>query len=102
MIEAPPIEDVRKALNIDEAEGAGDIADQNERLTHMVAVAVHFANKQAPDAPEAVGKEAVIRMVGWLYEGPSGVSMSNAGAWRRSGAEGLLARWTVRRAGVIG
>ena len=86
---------VKLALRID-----GDEADS--MLARNIAAAMERANRQAPDAPQATTHEAIIRFVGWLYEGPAADGgISEAGAWRRCGAEGLLAPWTVRRAGAI-
>ena len=95
MIAAPTLADVKLALRID-----GDEADA--QLSRNIAAATERANRQAPDAPTNTGHEAIIRFVGWLYDGigPHGDS-SEAGAWRRSGAQGLLGPWTVRRAGKI-
>ena len=98
-IAAPTVEAVALALRIDEPE----LAALQPQLTRNIEAATSLANRQAPDAPEAVGHEAIIRFVGWLYEGPQAPGeVSEAGAWRRSGAASLLAPWTQRRAGVIG
>ena len=82
-----------------------------ERL-HPVAVAL--VERYAPDAPEDVANEAVIRVAGWLYESPSsGVRSESVGdistswspnmtsALRHSGAMALLSPWKVRRAGAV-
>lgn len=92
----PSLKSVKLALRID-----GD--DLDSQLTRNIAAAGALAHQQAPHAPESVADEAVVRMVGWLWEGPTAPGeVSEAGAWRRCGAEGLLAPWTVRRAGAIG
>ena len=83
--------------------------------------AVAFCYDIAPDAPEAILREASIRLAGWLYGNrphvsehehtdPSGTtiklrfnnSAATANGWRASGASALLARYVVRRAGVVG
>lgn len=87
--------DLKLALRIDEDEF-------DAMLTRNLEAATERANRQAPDAPAATKNEAIIRFVGWLYEGPGWDDGSQAGAWRRCGAQGLLSPWTVRRAGVIG
>lgn len=102
-IAAPSLDAVRAALRVDALpEDDPDRDADNAMLTRHVEAATALANRQAPTAPEAVGHEAIIRMVGWLYEGPSHTAGTDqVGAWRRSGAESLLAPWTVRRAGAI-
>ena len=97
-VEAPDLAAVRAALRIDD-----DMADATAaQLTRHVAAGTERANRQAPDAPEATAHEAIIRFAAHLYEGPVAEEVSQAGIWRRCGAEGLLAPWTVRRGGVIG
>ena len=94
-ITAPALADVKLALRID-----GDHADA--QLTRNVAAATERANRQAPDAPTNTATEAVIRFAGWLYDGIGAHGdISEAGIWRRCGAQGLLSPWTVRRAGAI-
>lgn len=94
---APSLELIRTALRID------DYSEEDERLQQIAEAAVTFANRQAPDAPAAVAREAMLRFIGWAWEGPSAsAGFDESGAWHRSGAKGLLSRWQVRRGGVIG
>ena len=87
---------VKLALRID-----GDEFDTE--LSRNIQAATERADRQAPGAPDATTREAVIRFTGFIHEGPTATAGHNeAGIWRRCGAEGLLAPWTVRRAGVIG
>ena len=83
--------------------------------------AVVFCCQVAPDAPEAILREAAIRLAGWLYgnrphvsehtvKDQSGTEISlrfnnsaaTANGFRSSGASALLSRYVVRRGGVIG
>ena len=87
----------------------------------IAGAAVIFCCQVAPDAPEAILREAAIRLAGWLYGNrphvaeheitdPSGTSIklrfnnsaATANGWRASGASALLSRYIVRRGGVIG
>ena len=87
---------VKLALRID-----GDEADS--MLARNILAATERAARQAPAAPAATTTEAVILFVAHLFESPSGAdNISQAGIWRRCGAEGLLSPWQVRRAGAIG
>ena len=97
MIAAPALADVKSALRVDD-----DASDAP--LTRIIAAVTERANKQAPDAPETVGHQAIIQAVGYLYDAPpAGEAMaSNAGWWMKSGAAALLKPWTERRAGAIG
>ena len=96
-IAAPDLAAVRYALRIDDAS-----TEATAQLTRAVNAATALANRQAPDAPADVAHEAIIRAVGWLYDG---AQLSQAelslGLWTRSGAKGLLAPWQVRRAGLV-
>lgn len=87
--------DLKLALRID-----GDEFDS--ALTRNLAAATELANRQAPDAPQSLKNEAVIRAVSWFHEGPGADEVSQAGIWRRCGAESLLSDWTPRRGGIIG
>ena len=87
----------------------------------IAGAAVIFCCQVAPDAPEAILREAAIRLAGWLYGNrphvsehehtdPSGTTIklrfnntaATANGWRASGASALLSRYVVRRGGVIG
>ena len=80
--------------------------------TRLLAVSTEVVNRFAPDAPDAISNEAVIRVSGWLFSQPSAsirsesqgdISTSyatgNLSALRHSGAMALLSLWKVRRAG---
>ena len=83
-----------------------------QRLGSTVA---ELVERYAPDAPQAIRDEAVIRCAGWLHEAPSsGLRQQTVGpltveyapsmfsALRHSGAMALLSPWKVRRAGAVG
>ena len=110
----------RVAARITEA-AAGMRAPAAATATEIAAAAVVFIVDVAPKTPEAVGREAMIRLAGWLLDNrphlaeheitdPSGTSIrlrfsnsaATANGWRASGAAALTARYVVRRAGVIG
>ena len=82
---------------------------------------VVFCCNLAPSAPEAILREASIRLAGWLLDNrPAVVShtfkdqsgseftlqfsngAATANGWRSSGASALLAPYVTRRGGVIG
>ncbi|MDE0378662.1 MAG: head-tail connector protein [Rhodospirillales bacterium] len=94
-VTAPPLATIKTALRVDEN-------DDDDRLTQIAAAAAERANRQAPDAPEHIAREAMLRYIGWLYEGPShDAGFDVSGAWRKCGAKGMLSPWTVRRAGIL-
>ena len=95
MITAPTLADVKTALRVTTTES-------DSQITRNIAAATERANRQAPDAPANTAHEAIILFCAWLYEAPAADEGSQAGAWRRCGAAGLLSPWTVRRGGVIG
>ena len=103
-IEALTIEEVRTALVLDEANLGGDeaqIRKQEAMLFNILTVAQKLADKQAPNAPQEVADEAMLRFIGYLYEIGSNPNIDHASIWARCGAKGLLNPWTVRNAGVI-
>ena len=92
--------------------GPGNITET--RVEALLAFARERVEKTAPDAPDAVANEAVIRFAGYMYGsdfggirkeelGPKSVEYvtNHANAWRNSGAAGVLAPWAIKRAGVI-
>ena len=92
----PPLTlaDLKLALRVDD-----DSTDA--QLTRNLAAATALANRQAPAAPEAIRAEAIVRVVGWLFDGRETESVSLPGIWTRSGAKALLSPWQVRRAGIV-
>ena len=83
--------------------------------TRLLAVSTALIDRYAPDAPEAIANEAVIRCSGWLDEQPHAAVRSETigdistayapnmqSALRHSGAMALLSPWKIRRAGAIG
>ena len=90
-------------------------------LMEIAGSAVQFVLDVAPKTPESIAREAAIRLGGWLVDNrphlaqhivkdPSGTEITlsfanhaaTASAWRHSGASALVARYVVRRGGVIG
>ena len=86
----------------------------------IAGAAVIFCCDVAPDAPEAILREASIRLAGWIYGNrphvvevefadPSGSSTklrfnnsaATANGFRSSGASAFLSRYVKRRAGTI-
>ena len=87
----------------------------------IASAAVVFIVEVSPRAPEAIGREAAIRLAGYLLDNrptvvsheildPSGTAIklqfanmaATANGFRHSGASALVARYIQRRAGVIG
>ena len=87
----------------------------------IAGAAVAFIVQVAPKAPEAIGREAAVRLGGWLLDNrpavvsheitdPSGtifkLQFANTAAtgngFRHSGASALVSRYIVRRGGIIG
>ena len=89
---------VALALRIDD----DAFEEARSQLTRNIAAAQALAERQAPDAPDAVKTEAIIRAVAYFFEGAVPDGSQPAAIWRISGAAALLGPWTERRAGVIG
>ena len=72
-------------------------------IARLLGVSQAFVQIAAPEAPEAIADEATIRMTATLYDAPTAPAGDRyAAAWRNSGAEALVSRWVVRRAGSEG
>ncbi len=86
--------------------GDGEIAPTEPvagLISRLLGVSQAFVQIAAPDAPEAIADEATIRMTATLYDAPTAAAGDRyAAAWRNSGAEALVSRWVVRRAGSEG
>ena len=97
-------------------EGAGGTV-----TVEIAGASVAFLVAVAPKTPEAIGREAMIRLAGWLFGNrphtveheftdPSGSttklrfnnSAATASGFRSSGASALVSRFIVRRAGPVG
>ena len=70
-------------------------------IDRILASATALVESYAPDAPEAIQNEAVIRVGGFLYDSPPGASMRFANPLGDSGAQALLARFRIVRATPI-
>ena len=92
----------------------GRPAEDMDRVESILAAASAIVLKYAPDAPDAVANEAVIRLGGYLAQsdfggyrsesiGPRSVSYTtnHQAMFRNSGAMALLTRYKQRRAGRI-
>ena len=93
----------------------GRAADSDEAACALGELAAARVELEAPDAPQAVRDECVIRYAGYMAQadfggvvdetiGPMSITytVNHAAAFRNCGAAGLLAPWKVRRAGAIG
>ena len=93
---------------------AAALAIDHMLAERLLAVGSALVTRYAPDAPDAISNEAVLRVAGWLAEAPASGprtetigdvttawSPNMTGALRASGAMGLLSPFKVRRAGAI-
>ena len=94
--------------------GAALGEDDDTVTARLGATAAALVQRYAPDAPEPIKCEGVVRCAAWLRESPSyGARMESEGeistsftpsatsALRASGAMALLSPWKIRRAGVL-
>ena len=103
------------------AVSAGMTAPAPATAMEIAGAAVVFMVHVAPKAPESIGREAAIRLAGWLVDNrpavlsheitdPSGTtvklqfsnSAATANGFRNSGASALVSRFIRRRGGIIG
>ena len=70
--------------------------------TRLLAYGTAAVEKHAPDAPDAIQNEAVIRLTSYLFDQPSvGRGAAYANALRNSGAAAILLPYRVHRAGIV-
>ena len=88
---------------------AGRAAESDEAAAALGELAAARVEREAPEAPQAIRDEAVIRYAGYMAGadygairaetiGPQSVDykVSHGNAWRSCGAAGLLAPWRVQ------
>lgn len=68
-------------------------------VTRLLSAATELVQDYAPDAPEGVQNEAVVRVCGWLFDAVPGRTFANA--MDLSGAKALIAPYRARRARVL-
>ena len=89
-------------------------ANDPDVATQLLQTASALVEREAPNAPEAIQNESVVRFAGYLAQsdfgtirkeglGPRDVEyvVNHAAMFRNCGAKGLLSPWKVRRAGAI-
>ncbi len=102
------------AVSLTAAQLEAALGVETELATRLLGVATELVKRYAPDAPDTVQNEAVIRTAGYLHEQPgAAIRSESAGdistsyaathlsALRHSGGMSLLSPWKQRRAGVI-
>ena len=81
----------------------GDSDEELAEVTRLLAYGLVAVEKHAPDAPDAVQNEALIRLAGYLFDQPNaGRGLSFANAFRNSGAAAILLPYRIHRAGSTG
>ena len=102
------------------AVSAGMMTPSAATAMEISGAAVAFIVHVAPKAPESIGREAAIRLAGWLVDNrpavvsheitdPSGTTVklqfantaATANGFRNSGASALVSRFVRRRGGII-
>ncbi len=101
-------------MAVSPADLALEIGITQARAEQLLMVATALVDRFAPDAPEPIKDEAVIRSAGYLVEQPRAAIRSDSvgdlstsyaathvSALRHSGAMALLSPWKERWAGAI-
>ena len=89
--------DLAVALRL--SEDGSDLSSAQEAVLDRVrGVATRLAESYAPDAPDVVQDEAVVRLASYLYDAQPGASQRFTNPFADSGAQALLARYRVVRA----
>ena len=77
----------------------GDTAEETAEVTRLLTYATEAVTRHAPNAPDEVHKEAVIRLAGYLFDQPFAGGGRFAQPLRNSGAAAILFPYRVHRAG---
>lgn len=78
----------------------GDTPEELAESTRLLGYATEAVQHHAPDAPDVVQNEAVIRLAAYSYDRPfAGVGDRYANALRNSGAASALLPYREHRAG---
>ena len=89
-------DELRAALRL------GSTSEETAQATRLLAYATEAVQKHAPDGPDAVHNEAVIRLAGYLFDMPTApTGAGHANALRNSGAAAMLLPYRVHRAGSV-
>ena len=79
----------------------GDSNDELAEAQRLLTVATQLVTDDAPNAPDSIQNEAVVRIAGYLYDMPTaGRGDGYANPVRSSGAGRLLAAYRTRNLGV--
>ena len=90
----------RTAAELAAALRLGDSTEETAEATRLLAFATAAVTKHAPDAPDVVHNEAVVRLASYLFDMPNaGRGAGYADALRNSGAAAILLPYRVHRAG---
>ena len=99
---AVTITDVQLAAAMRIGDGSTALEEpQASVIRRILGSSTAVVERYAPHAPESVHNEAVVRMAGYLYDAPPGMSTRTASAMRDSGAMDLLSSWRIIRAVAI-
>ena len=81
----------------------GSTTEETAQATRLLATATAAVTKHAPNAPDAIQDEAVIRVAGYLFDAPTAARGAGyADILRNSGALALLLPYRAHRAGTTG
>ncbi len=101
-------------MAVSPADLALEIGVAQARAEALLMVTTALVDRFAPDAPEPIKDEALIRCAGYLAEQPraalrsdsvgditTSFTPSSTSALRHSGAMALLSPWKIRRGGTV-
>ena len=91
------------AVTITAAEAAaairlGETAEETAEVTRLLNYATEAVTKHAPEAPDVVHNEAVVRLAGYLFDQPFAAGGRFQQSLRNSGAAAILLPYRAHRA----
>ena len=92
-------------LDLPDAIRIGSSTEEVAAATRLLATASAMVLKWAPDAPDAIHNEAVVRLSAWMFDVGGGSGLEQMGAkysrpMTSSGAAHLLAPWRAHTAAI--
>lgn len=93
-------QELQAAMRVEGADS--DTSVESVEVARVLATTTALVERHAPDAPDAIHNEAVVRASSWAYDMPAAQRAAVGDILRNSGALALMLPWRVYRAGTTG
>lgn len=90
-------QELQHALRVEGADSA--TSAESIEVARILASTTVLVERHAPDAPDAIHNECVVRASGWLFDLNPAQRTAAGDVLRQSGGLALMLPWRVHRAG---